>query len=150
MQVILTKDFHPAGQKGQAIRVAKGYFTNFLFPNGLAVVATKKNVARAELVNKQIQEKAAQLRKEAEKLRETLKETTLHLKEKLTKSGSLYSKVSATEIVEALKSQAKVEVSVNNVMLKDSIKKTGTFEVDIKLEGGLVAKVKLVVEGITE
>jgi ribosomal protein L9 len=35
-------------------------------------------------------------------------------------------------------------------MLKDSIKKTGTFEVDIKLEGGLVAKVKLVVEGIEE
>lgn len=148
MQVILTKDFHPVGQKGQAVTVKPGYYRNYLQPNGLAQAGTKKNLARAEEVNKQIVEKNALIKKAAEKLKETLKETTLHLKEKLTKKGTLFAKVSAKEISVALKEQANVEISTPNVLLKEAIKKTGNFEVDVKLDGGVVAKVRLVVEGV--
>lgn len=148
MQVILTKDFHPVGQKSQAVNVKPGYFRNYLQPNGIALAGTKKNLARAEEVNKRILEENAKLKKEAEKLKDTLKDTTLVLKEKLTKKGTLFAKVSAKEISTALKEQANIEISTPNVLLKEAIKKTGNFEVNLKLNAGVTAKVKLLVEGV--
>lgn len=150
MQVVLTKDQHPLGQKGQSVNVKPGYFRNFLLPQGIALAGTKKNLARAEEINKKITEHKATLKREAEKLRDTLRETTLHIKEKLTKKGTLFAKVSAKEISEALAAQAKVQISTNQVILKQAIKQTGNFEVDIKLESGVMAKVRVIVEGIEE
>jgi large subunit ribosomal protein L9 len=150
MQVILKQDLHPLGQKGQAVSVKPGYFRNFLQPRGLAVVGTKKLLVRAEEVNAKIRAEQEQLKKAAEKLRETLNSTTIVLKEKLTKKGTLFAKVSAKEISEALSSQAKVTVSTDQVKLKEAIKKTGNFEVNVRLEGGVTAQVKIVVEGIQE
>jgi large subunit ribosomal protein L9 len=150
MQVILNQDLHPLGQKGQAVSVKPGYFRNFLQPRGLAIVGTKKLLIRAEEVNARIKEEQELLKKEAAKLRETLNGTTVVLKEKLTKKGTLFAKVSAKEISQALSEQAKVSISTDQVKLKESIKKIGNFEVNVKLDGGLTAQVKLVVEGIQE
>jgi len=148
MQVILTKDFHQLGQKGQSVSVKPGFYRNYLMPNGLAAAGTKKSLARAEKINAEIAEKNAQIKKAAEKMRDTLRETTLQIKEKLTKKGTLFAKVSAKEISVALKEQANIQISTPNVLLKEAIKKTGNFEVDVKLDSGVVAKVRLVVEGI--
>jgi large subunit ribosomal protein L9 len=148
MQAILKKDLHPLGQKGQAVQVKPGYFRNFLFPQGLAVAATKKLLVKAAEVNQKVQEEQARLKREAEKLRETLKETTLKLKEKLTKKGTLFAKVSAKEIAQALEAQANVSVRPDQVVLAAPIKNTGTFEVDVKLSSNVTARVRLVVEGV--
>jgi large subunit ribosomal protein L9 len=148
MQAILKKDLHPLVQKGQAVQVKPGYFRNFLFPQGLAVAATKKLLVKAAEVNQKVQEEQARLKREAEKLRETLKETTLKLKEKLTKKGTLFAKVSAKEIAQALEAQANVSVRPDQVVLAAPIKNTGTFEVDVKLSSNVTARVRLVVEGV--
>lgn len=150
MQVILKQDMHPLGQKGQAVSVKPGYFRNFLQPRGLAVVGTKKLLVRAEEVNARIRAEQEQLKKAAEKLRDTISSTTVVLKEKLTKKGTLFAKVSAKEISEALSSQANISVSADQVRLKEAIKKTGNFEVNIKLDAGVTAPLKVVVEGIQE
>lgn len=150
MQIILTQDHHPIGQKGQSVNVKPGYFRNFLLPKGIAVMATKKLLVKAEEINRKLEEEKAAARKEATKIRDLLAETVLHLKEKLTKKGTLYSKVSAKEVQEALKSQAKVDLSVENIHLPQAIKAVGNYEIDLKLGGGLMAKVKLSIEGIED
>lgn len=150
MQVILKQDLHPLGQKGQAVSVKPGYFRNFLQPRGLAVVGTKKLLVKAEEVNAKIRAEQEQLKKEAEKIRDTISSTTVVLKEKLTKKGTLFAKVSAKEIAEALASQTNINVSTDQIKLKDTIKKTGNFEVNVKLYGGVTAQLKLAVEGIQE
>jgi large subunit ribosomal protein L9 len=148
MQVILTKDIHPLGQKGQAVKVRPGYFRNFLFPNGIAVNATKKLIVKAEELNQKIAEEQAKARMAAERTREELKGKTINLKEKLTKKGTLYSKISAKEVAEALQAQLGVKVDTNAVNLKNAIKTTGDHEVELKLTHGVVAKVKLSIEGV--
>lgn len=148
MQVILTKDQHPLGRKGQSVKVKPGYFRNFLLPNGVAVYATAKLLQKAEEINKKIADELTKLRKEAEALREEIKGKTLHLKEKLTKKGTLYSKVSAKEISTALKDQFGIEVSTTNVNLTTAIKSTGDHEVDLKLAQGVTAKLKITIEGV--
>lgn len=148
MQVILTKDQHPLGRKGQSVKVKPGFFRNFLLPNGLAVYATAKLLQKAEEVNKKIAEEVAKLKKEAETLREDIKGKTLHLKEKLTKKGTLYSKISAKEISVALKDQFGIELPATNVNLSAAIKSTGDHEVDLKLAQGVTAKLKITIEGV--
>ena len=148
MQVILTKDLHPLGRKGQAVKVKPGYFRNFLLPQGVAVYATAVLLKKAADVNQKIADEQAKLKKDAENLRDELKGKTLHLKEKLTKKGTLYSKISAKEIVSELKSQFGIEISVQNVNLPTAIKSTGDHEVDIKLPQGVTGKLKLSIEGV--
>ncbi len=148
MQAILKKDLHPLGQKGQAVQVKPGYFRNFLFPQGLAVAATRKLLVKAAEVNQKVQEEQVRLKKEAEKLRETLRETSIHIKEKLTKKGTLFAKVSAKEIAQAIEAQAKIVVRPDQIVLAAAIKTIGTFEVDVKLPSGVNARVRIIIEGV--
>jgi large subunit ribosomal protein L9 len=150
MQVILKDTINKIGQKGQSVTVKPGFYRNYLLPRGLAEASTKKSLARAEAVNQKVAEEAAKIKKEAEKIRETLKDLTLNLKEKLNKKGTLFAKVSAKEVAQAIKDQAKIEVSTSQVSLKETIKSTGTFEANVKLGSGVTATVRLIVEGITE
>jgi len=62
MKVIMTSDVEKLGKQGEVVEVANGYFNNYLLPNKLAVVASKKNLKNME---KTIQ--AAILREKKEK-----------------------------------------------------------------------------------
>ena len=50
MKVILTKDNTALGHLGTVVDVAKGYARNYLIPQGLAMEATKGNLAQVEQV----------------------------------------------------------------------------------------------------
>ena len=79
MKVILLQDVKNVGKKGQTIEVSDGYANNFLLPKRLGVNATKRSV---EILDKQ-KEDARILdeknRKEAEDLKEILKQLLLNL-----------------------------------------------------------------------
>ncbi|HMY60000.1 MAG TPA: 50S ribosomal protein L9, partial [Pseudomonadota bacterium] len=44
MQVILREDISNLGKSGELVSVKPGYGRNFLIPQGLAVLATERNV----------------------------------------------------------------------------------------------------------
>ena len=44
MNVILTEDIQSLGRIGEVVKVAPGYARNYLFPKGLALTATGRNV----------------------------------------------------------------------------------------------------------
>ncbi|MCA9660561.1 MAG: 50S ribosomal protein L9, partial [Myxococcales bacterium] len=48
IQVILTKDVDNLGRAGEVVTVRPGYGRNFLFPRGLALAATRGNIAEVE------------------------------------------------------------------------------------------------------
>ena len=45
MEVILRQAIEKVGEEGEEVKVADGYARNYLLPKGLAVKATKKNLA---------------------------------------------------------------------------------------------------------
>ena len=48
MEVILLKEHESLGEIGDIINVKPGYARNFLFPKGIAVRSSKRNIALAD------------------------------------------------------------------------------------------------------
>ena len=66
IQVILKEDVPNLGRSGDLVAVKPGYGRNYLIPQGLALPATRKNVAQMDHERKQIEASALKLRKDAE------------------------------------------------------------------------------------
>jgi large subunit ribosomal protein L9 len=147
MQAILTQDVTKVGQKGQLVNVKAGYFRNFLSPNGLAIVATETLVEKAQEVNARIEAEQKELEKKAQEQKQELEAKSLVLTEKLNKKGTLYSKVNEKNITEAVKEQFSMDITANNITIKEAIKTVGEHKVMIKLANSVTAVVNVVVNG---
>lgn len=121
--------------------VAAGYARNYLFPRGLAVLATEQNLAEIEKQRKLGEEQdKLQTQKIAEKKRE-LGRKIYEIKAKVGSGGKLHGSITALKIAKA------VEVKKEAVCLEKPIKALGEYEVEVKLNSKK-AKIKLrVLEG---
>lgn len=139
VKVILTKQVPKVGKSGEVVDVSDGYATNLLFPKKLAILATAKNL---DLLKRKVQSdhdlKALQ-HGLLENAISVLPNMTLEIKAKANEKGHLFSKISSTDIVEALL-QHRISISKDNVVLKDSIKNLGNYDVLIK-EGEYQVKI---------
>ncbi|MBO5945054.1 MAG: 50S ribosomal protein L9 [Clostridia bacterium] len=133
MKVILLCDVKGQGKKDQIINVSDGYARNFLFPQKKAVPADAK--ATSELKSK---EEAKQFKineeiKAARALADRINKVTVTIKMEQGKDGRLYGSVTAKDIAEELKRILGTEIDKRKIVLKDTIKAYGLYDVDIKL-----------------
>jgi large subunit ribosomal protein L9 len=145
MKVILKQDIKGVGKKDQIINAADGYARNFLFPKGLAVPADSGNLHDLNAKNNA---KAAQKERDLEsskKLAEDLKDKTVIINVKAGNNGKLFGGVTSKEISTALKEQLKVDIDKKKIVT-EVIKQEGIYTVDLKLQEGVVAKVKVHVQ----
>ena len=142
MKVILTKDVKSQGKKGDVINVSDGYANNFLFKNGLAVPANQSNV---NINNKQKEAEAKRIAEEtaaAKAVAEKLKTMELDFSIEVGESGKAFGSISGKEIAEELAKKG-ILVDKKNVVLDSSIKRVGSYDVEIKLYKGVSAKLKI-------
>ena len=145
MKVVLKADVKGSGKKGELVNVSDGYARNFLFPRGLAIEANaqamneikSKDEARRHHLE---MEKAAALA-----LCEKLNEKTVKLTAKAGTGGKLFGSVTSKEIAEAISKQFSVEVDKRKIVLDQDIKAFGTFNAEIKIMSGIVAKMFVMV-----
>lgn len=124
-----------------------GYARNFLFPKGLAVPADSGNLNDLKAKN---DAKAAQKSRdleESKKLAESLKDKIITISVKSGTNGKLFGGVTSKEISVALKEQLKIDIDKKKI-LTDIIKQEGIYTIDLKLQEGVIAKVKLHVKAI--
>lgn len=148
MKVILKQDIKGVGKKDQIINAADGYARNFLFPKGLAVPADAGNLNNLKAKN---EAQAAQKEKNLEnskKLAEELKTKILVIDVKAGSNGKLFGGVTSKEISEALKKQLNVDIDKKKILLNEVIKQEGIFPVDLKLQEGIIAKIKVHVRAV--
>ena len=148
MKVILRQDIKGVGKKDQIINAADGYARNFLFPKGLAVPADAGNLNNLKAKN---EAQAAQKEKNLEnskKLAEELKTKILVIDVKAGSNGKLFGGVTSKEITEALKKQLNVDIDKKKISLNEVIKQEGIFPVDLKLQEGIIAKIKVHVRAV--
>lgn len=145
MKVILTKDVKSQGKKGDLINVSDGYARNFLFPQGLAIEASKQ--ALNELEGKRGAE-AYRRNLEEEKARniaDRMKEITVNLTAKAGAGGKLFGSITSKDVSEALKKQFNIDIDKRKMDLKDGIKTCGTTEVPVRLYTGITGTFKVCV-----
>jgi large subunit ribosomal protein L9 len=146
MKIILLQDIKSLGKKGDAKDVSEGYARNFLLPKGLAEVATVASIAKIEAVRQKEKERwdaeIRSLREQAGKISGT--KVAIQAKEK---KGKLFGSITPKQIVSELEKEG-LKISPSCVILKEAIKKTGQYEVEIKLADSVSAKLKLEVRGV--
>lgn len=146
MKVILLKDVKGLGKEGDLVNAKDGHARNFLFPRKLAVEANAANMAKWEEEKAINEEKRQEELKEATDLKNKLESISVSMKVKGGTSGKLFGSITSADIATALEKQHKIEVDKRKIDLKQNIKNTGTFNIDIKVYPEITASLKVVID----
>ena len=133
MKVILLQDVKGKGKKGQMLEMSDGYARNFLLPRKLAIEATPDAINTMRMNDKATQERIAKEKAEALATSKKLREMTVVVKAKGGGAGRLFGAVTPTEIADALKKNAGINLDKRKLVLAENIKNVGTYTVTCKL-----------------
>ncbi len=150
MKVYFLQDVPGVARAGEIKDVAEGYARNYLIPRRLAVVATE---AVIEQVKARQAAEARRAAREAEELRELaarLEGLSVTVQARAGKEGRLYGSVTAADIAEAISAQVGRPIDRRRVELAEPIRKTGEYQVVVRLGRDLAPRVNVVVVGREE
>jgi large subunit ribosomal protein L9 len=142
--VLLRNDIDTLGGRGEVVKVKAGYARNYLLPRGLATLATKGNVKQIEKEREALLKRAAAERSTAEAQRDQMSSISLAFERKAGEGGTLFGSVTTMDITEAIKAKG-YEIDRRQVTLRDPIKETGEFTVNVKLHRDVVLQVPVTV-----
>jgi len=143
MKVVLLADVKGQGKKGELVNVSDGYARNFLFPKKLAMEASPqilnelKGKAEAESYRKAEEKKAAL------QLSEKLKNIVLKYKSTGGADGKLYGAVTAKDISDKLAADFGINIDKRKIVIGETIKTVGEYELAVKLYPEIVAKLRV-------
>ena len=143
MKVLLLKDVKNLGKKGTVCNVADGYAQNFLFKNGLAVVASEKSmeIREQELENERIAEQKRI--EEATKNKEILEKNIITFKAKAGKDGRMFGTISTKQVAEEIFKVTKINVDKRKITTDVPVSSFGVTNVNVELHKKVIAKIKV-------
>jgi large subunit ribosomal protein L9 len=143
MKVILLENIKGVGKKDDIINANDGYARNFLFPKNKAVEANATNLAKLKAKQNSENHKKEVEKSEAEKIKEKLEKISLRIEVKAGENGKIFGGVTAKEVSDELKKQKNIDIDKKKILLKETIKTVGIFNVDVKLYEGVIGKIKV-------
>lgn len=144
MKVILLSDLRHQGRRGEVVEVKPGFARNFLFPQGLAMVATAGNLKRFEQERKKIDLRHAAERAAAAEVAAQLAGVKITLAKRATEASTLYGSVTASEIAEALEAKG-LQIDRRRIDLAGGIKTLGDHVVRVDLHSEVIAELTVTV-----
>jgi len=145
MKIILLREVDKLGKKDEVIDVSTGYARNFLIPKKLAILATPQEIKKIQRKKLIEEEKRKKEREELKILAEKIKELEIVIKEKINPAGKLYGSVNKEKIANLLAEKG-FDILAEKINLKELIKETGEYEIEINLLPDLKTKIKLKIE----
>jgi large subunit ribosomal protein L9 len=145
MKIILFEDVPRVGKIGAVVKVADGFFRNYLFPKKMAVEATPENMKLLEHRKKTLEKVSDREKTEAEELTRKLAEITIRVRLKAGENDRLFGSVTSAELADKLK-EAGYDVDRKKIHLTDPIRSLGEFPVEIKLHPEVTTKITVLVE----
>src|SRR2546428_7696306 len=146
MRIILKTEVRGLGRPGEIKDVADGYARNYLLPKGLAIEATGgelKHLAQERQAEKSKKDRAHD---DARELAKRLGEVTLVFKLKAGEHGKTFGSVTAKEVAEALRKEAKAEVDKTKIVLREPLRSLGVHRVEVRLLSDVRANVTVAIE----
>jgi len=142
MNVILAENVKGLGSMGEVVKVSPGYARNFLLPNKLAVEASARNVNELEHHRRQLAYKAEKLSQEAAQLKARIEAVECVIAHRAGDEGKLFGSVTSMEIEAELVAKG-IEIDRRKIQLEQPIKTLGEHAVEIKLNAGVNATLKV-------
>ena len=146
--ILLREDIDALGGRGEIVKVKAGYARNYLLPQGLATLATKGNVKQIEQERTALLKRASEEKATAELQKEQMGVIEVAFERKAGDGGQLFGSVTSMDVADALKAKG-YEIDRRKIVLRDPIKETGEYTVNVKLhrEVTLQVPVKVTAEG---
>ena len=144
MDIILLKDYEGLGEAGDVVSVKPGFARNKLIPEGVALRASKRNLAIA-----QEQKKTEHTRREREEalydtLVKKLSNTEITIEAQVGEEDKMFGSVTAMDIHKSLEEQG-IEVDRQAILLDDPIKALGIYHVPVRVAPNLNGDIKIYV-----
>jgi large subunit ribosomal protein L9 len=128
MEVILREDVQHLGAMGEVVKVKPGYARNFLLPRGMAVEASRRNLAALDHEKSLIAIKRERERKVARTEADKLDGLVIEITARAGEEDRLYGSVTNLDIAQHL-SERGVKVDRRRIDLDDPIKRLGTYRI---------------------
>ena len=144
MEIILKQDVPHLGHKDDVVVVKNGYATNYLIPQGFAIMATPSaKKVHAENLRQRAHKEAA-LRAEAEALAAKLEGVQVTVATKVSASGKIFGSVNNIQVAEALAAQG-FEMDRRNITIvgEDKLQEVGLYEAVVKCYKDIKATIKV-------
>ena len=145
MEIILKQDVNNLGHKDYIVVVKNGYATNYLIPQGFAIMATPsaKKVHAENL--KQRAHKEAKLREDAAALAAKLEGVEVTVATKVSSTGKVFGSVNNIQIAEALAAKG-FEIDRRNITVADDkLQEVGVYDATVKCYKDIKATIKVAV-----
>ena len=144
MEVILLKEHDSLGEIGDIVNVKPGYARNFLFPNGIAVRSSKRNIALADEQKKTLQKRLDRASKVNQELIAQLAKVEVSIEVEVGEEDKMFGSVTNLDIHKAL-TEKDVKIDRQSILLDQPIKTLGVHNVPIKLSSGEKQEIKVYV-----
>lgn len=149
MQVILLQQVRNLGDIGDQVRVRAGYGRNFLIPQGVALMATKANIAVFEQRKAEFLEAARERKAQAQGRVEKVP-ASITVPMRASDEGKLYGSVGPHEIADAL-GEVGFEADAGEVILAEgSIRLIGYYQATLSLHAEVEAEIQVIVAQRTD
>jgi large subunit ribosomal protein L9 len=145
MKVILQKDVLNLGDAGDVKNVADGYARNYLLPKKLVILFNESSKKAIDHQNQVIKVKKDKRRKESEKIAAAFSGIEIKISAKVGEEDRLFGSITTIDIAKKLK-EAGYDIDKRRIHIDETIKTLGEHKVSVKLEEGLTAQVKVIVE----
>ena len=147
LELILRSDVPGLGRAGEVVKVRPGYGRNYLIPRGLALAATRGNMAQLEHQKRLIAAEQARVLAEHKAMAQKLKGVSVSIARKKGQDNKLFGSVSSKDIAEAL-AQQNIQLDRKLIKLDEPFKAIGTYEVPIKFSGDISESIRVNVVGV--
>jgi large subunit ribosomal protein L9 len=145
MKVILQKDIMNLGDAGDIKEVADGYARNFLIPKKLVIPASESNKKVIEHQERLIKLKKEKRKKQSEKVHENLNGLEIVITARVGEEEKLFGSITSIDVAKKLLEKGH-SIDKRKISIDNPIKTTGEFDIQVKLDDGLTAVVKLKVD----
>ena len=142
MEIILLDKIDNLGNVGDVVRVKPGYARNYLFPKGLAVRSSKRNIAFVEEKRKNIELKIAKKEQASQAIFDSLKNVEILMEVEVGENDKLFGSVTTMDLQKALNDQ-NIEIEKQDILLDNPIKSLGVYDVPIKVSPSLKQNIKV-------
>ena len=142
MEIILLDKIDNLGNVGDVVTVKPGYARNYLFPKGLAVRSSKRNIAFVEEKRKNIELKITKEEQASQAIFDSLKNVEISMEVEVGENDKLFGSVTTMDLQKALNEQ-NIEIEKQDILLDNPIKSLGEYDIPIKVTSSLKQNIKV-------
>lgn len=142
VEVVLTANDPHLGQRGEIVKVPRGYAMNFLLPQHKALLATPQSVKAFKDEKARRAKQDAEALSTARELSKKIQSLSITIEASVGEGDKLYGAITSSHILQELVKLG-ITIDKKDIHLTDPIKRLGEHMVELKLHSQVSAPLKV-------